>query len=154
MEPGFALMKKEVAPNVVAFEPSMAKISELFQTEEAWIGVWGTPRYQALANTGFPVAFVYPEEGAPVTMSAICPVAKPKISPKAHAFIAMMLSAPSQKLLADSIGFAPVRLGVEVSNPGVMPVGPLAEKLVAFDWTVFNAKRDEWIKRWVREIER
>jgi putative spermidine/putrescine transport system substrate-binding protein len=153
MDPGFAFMKKELAPNVVAFESSMAKISELFQTGEAWIGVWGTPRFQALASTGFPIAFVYPEEGAPVTLTAICPVAKPKISPKAHAFIALMLSAPAQKLLADTTGFAPVRLGVEVSDPGVMPIGPLAEKLVVHDWSVFNAKRDDWIKRWAREIE-
>jgi len=29
-----------------------------------------------------------------------------------------------------------------------------ASKLVNFDWDTINEKRDEWTKRWNREVER
>jgi putative spermidine/putrescine transport system substrate-binding protein len=153
IEPGFAAMRK-VAPNVLAFEPSPAKMTEMFQTGEAVLSVWGSARFQAFANTGFPVGFVYPREGAPVLMTAVCPVAKKTVSPKAQAFVAMLLSARAQKTMAETAGYAPVRRGVEVANAGVMPTGERAAQLVSVDWSVINSSREEWTRRWSREIER
>ena len=34
------------------------------------------------------------------------------------------------------------------------PVGERAAKLINVDWDVINDKRDEWTKRWNREVER
>ena len=34
------------------------------------------------------------------------------------------------------------------------PVGERAAKVYASDWTVINDKREEWTKRWNREVER
>ncbi len=44
------------------------------------IAVWGTGRVQAFANTGFPVDFIYPKEGAPILLASACPVAKANAS--------------------------------------------------------------------------
>ena len=66
IEPGFKAMKDEINPNVLVYEPSPGKMTELFQSGQAVIAVWGTGRVQAFANTGFPVDFVYPKEGAPI----------------------------------------------------------------------------------------
>ena len=41
-------------------------MTELFQSGQANIAVWRTGRVQAFANTGFPVDFIYPKEGAPI----------------------------------------------------------------------------------------
>ncbi len=153
IDPGFAAMK-DVAPNMIAFEPSPAKMTELFQTGQAVIAVWGSSRVQSFAETGFPVAFVYPREGAPAVMTAICTVARKAVSPKAEAFMRMMLSPEVQTILADSAGFAPVNKEAVVQHPGLMPVGDKADKLVAADWPVINQLRDAWNKRWTREIER
>jgi putative spermidine/putrescine transport system substrate-binding protein len=153
IDPGIEAMKR-VAKNVVAFEPSPAKMTELFQTDQAVLSVWGSARYQAFADTGFPVDFVYPREGAPVLMTGVCPVAKKSVSPKAQAFIATLLSAKVQKIMAEEGGYAPVRKGVEVPKAGVMPVGARASQLVSVDWSVINPLRGEWTKRWSREIER
>jgi putative spermidine/putrescine transport system substrate-binding protein len=153
IDPGFAAMKK-VASNVVAFEPSPGKMTELFQTGDAVLAAWGSARFQAFANTGFPVDFVYPREGAAALMTGICPVAKTTVSPKAQAFVATMLSAKVQKIMAENAGYAPVRKGVEVANPGVMPVGDRVSQVVAVDWSIVNPQREEWTKRWSREIER
>ena len=65
IEPGFKVMKNDVNPNVLVYEPSPGKMTELFQSGQANIAVWGTGRVQAFANTGFPVDFIYPKEGAP-----------------------------------------------------------------------------------------
>lgn len=153
IEPGIEAMKR-VAKNVVAFEPSPARMTELFQTDQAVLSVWGSARYQAFADTGFPVDFVYPREGAPVLMTGVCPVAKKSPSPKAQAFIATLLSAKVQKIMAEEGGYAPVRKGVEVPTTGVMPVGARISQLVSVDWSVINPLRNEWTKRWSREIER
>jgi putative spermidine/putrescine transport system substrate-binding protein len=153
IDPGLNAMK-EVAPNVLAFEASPGKMTELFQTGEAILSVWGSARFQAFANTGFPVGFVYPREGAPVFMTAVCPVAKPVVSPKAQALVATLLSAKVQKIMAETAGYAPVRKGVEVGNPGVMPIGDRVSQLVAVDWSIINPLRDQWNKRWTREVER
>jgi len=153
IEPGFAAMK-QVARNVIAFEPSPAKMTELFQTGQAALSVWGSARYQAFADTGFPVDFVYPREGAPVLMTGVCPVAKKSVSAKAQAFIATLLSAKVQKIMAEDGGYAPVRKGVDIPRAGVMPVGERASQLISVDWSVINPLRSEWTKRWNREIER
>jgi putative spermidine/putrescine transport system substrate-binding protein len=34
------------------------------------------------------------------------------------------------------------------------PLGERAAKVYAPDWTVINDKREEWTKRWNREVER
>lgn len=154
IDPGFKVMKESVAANMLAFEASPAKHAELFQTGQAIFGVWGTARVQVLADAGVPVEFVYPKEGSPVIMTAICPAAKRTVSPKAHAFVQMMLSPATQALLADEGGFAPVHKDAKVQKPGMMPIGALASRLVAVDWDTINPVRDDWNRRWVREIER
>lgn len=154
IDPGFKVMKESVGPNILAYEPSPAKHAELFQTGQAIFGVWGSSRVQPLAEAGVPVQFVYPAEGAPVVMTALCPVAKATVSPKAHAFVQHMLSAEAQSILADHAGFAPVNKDAKVQKAGMMPIDDLAKKLVAANWDAINPVRDDWNKRWVREIER
>ena len=63
-------MKDEINPNVLVYEPSPGKMTELFQTGQANIAVWGTGRVKAFANTGFPVDFIYPKEGAPILLAS------------------------------------------------------------------------------------
>jgi putative spermidine/putrescine transport system substrate-binding protein len=75
IEPGFKVMKEQVNPNVLAYEPSPGKMTELFQSGQAQIAVWGTGRVHSFAITGFPVDFVYPKEGAVTLLASACPIA-------------------------------------------------------------------------------
>ena len=68
IDPGFKVMKDDINPNVLVYEPSPGKMTELFQSGQGQIAVWGTGRVQAFANTGFPVDFIYPKEGAPILL--------------------------------------------------------------------------------------
>jgi len=156
IEPGFKVMKQEVNPNVLAYEPSPGKMTELFESGQAQIAVWGSGRVQSFANTGFPVDFVYPKEGAVTLLASACPVAKPNASPLASEFIKDLLVPKMQLILLKDYGYGPVNKTVTVpAGLGTMaPLGERAAKLINPDWDTINAHREEWTKRWNREIER
>lgn len=156
IEPGFKVMKEQVNPNVLAYEPSPGKMTELFQSGQAVIAVWGTGRVHSFAVTGFPVDFVYPKEGTVTLVASACPVAKPGASPLASEFVKAMVEPQFQSILALEYGYGPVNRKAKVDQEKlrIAPIGDRAGKLVNFDWDEINAKRDDWTKRWNREVER
>ncbi len=156
IDPGFKAMQTEVGPNVLVYEPSPGKMTELFQSKQAVIAVWGSARVQSFAKTGFPVDFVYPKEGALPLLTTACTVRKSKPSPLADTLVAYLLSPDVQKLLAVEYGYGPVNKTVQIppAEAGMMPIGARAESLVPVDWAVINQHREAWEKRWNREIER
>jgi len=156
IEPGFKVMKADINPNVLVYEPSPGKMTELFQSGQGQIAVWGTGRVQAFANTGFPVDFIYPKEGAPILLASACPVAKANANPLAKEFIKVLVSAPVQTVLAKEMGNGPVNTKVDVNMPELKmaPVGERAKLIYSPDWDAINAQREEWTRRWNREVER
>jgi len=156
IDPGFAYMAKSIAPNVRAFESSPGRMSELFQSGEVSVAIWGSGRVNALADTGFPIKFVYPKEGAAALLIAACVVNGAPHEAAAQAFVDYLLSPNVQTLVATA-GNGPVNKKVTLSPDlaARLPYGPeQVSKLVAFDWSKVNPKRDDWTKRWNREIER
>ena len=156
MDPGFAFMKTKVAPNMRAFESSPGRMSELFQSGEIVAAVWGSSRVAAVAATGFPLKFVYPKEGTPALFTTACTVAGAHDDPDAQAFVDALLSPEVQTILAET-GTGPVNKAVKLTpaQAAGLPYGAdQIAQLIAFDWPAINAKRDEWTKRWNREIER
>ncbi len=156
IEPGFKAMQA-IAGNVISFPTSPAQMSEALQSGEVVIAPWGSGRTVALANTGFPVDFVYPREGAVALMIGVCPVAKPDVSNLAQTFIQFNLTADMQAVFAKEQGFGPVNknttLAPEIAK--LVPYGvEQVAKLVAVDWDLINKEREAWTKRWQREIER
>ncbi len=156
IEPGFKVMKDEVNRNVLAYEPSPGKMTELFESGQAALAVWGSGRVQSFANTNFPVDFVYPKEGAVTLLASACPVEKPGASSVASDFIKVMLEPKLQLILLKEYGYGPVNKSVQIPPDlkTMAPIGARAAALYTPDWTVINAHRDEWTKRWNREIER
>jgi putative spermidine/putrescine transport system substrate-binding protein len=156
IDPGFTVMKNDVAANVLVFEPSPGKMTELFESGQAVIAVWGSGRVGSFAATGFPVDFVYPKEGALALLASVCPVAKPNASPLAQEFVKMLLEPQFQEIFAKEYGYGPVnrRAQVAPSAARMAPIGQRAEELIVVDWDTINQKRTEWDKRWNREVER
>ena len=156
VDAGFKIFKDAVNPNVLAYEPSPGKMTELFQSGQAVIAVWGTGRVQGLANTGFPVDFVYPKEGAVTLLTTACPIAKPNASPLASAFIKALLEPKLQLVMLKDYGYGPVLKSIAVP-PEMIKMAPVGERAAALytpDWSIINDKREEWTKRWNREVER
>lgn len=156
IEPGFKAFKDEIGPNVLAYEASPAKVTELFQSGQAVIAVYGNGRTKSLADTGFPVDFVYPKEGGVALAFGACPVVGSKNEKEAQDFIQFLLTPDVQVSLAKGVGFSPVNKTVTLSaadSRGVA-VGEQLEKLLVMDWATINQNRAEWNKRWIREVER
>lgn len=158
IDPGFEAIINEVGPNVLAWEPSPGKMTELFQNGDAILGVWGSGRVQALKDTGFPVKFVYPEEKSLALMTGVCPIAgKGENNPIAQKFVQYILSTEVQELLAEGQAWGPVNRKTELS-PEVAARVPYGEEeigaLQTVDLEVVNEKRPEWTKRWNRTVER
>jgi putative spermidine/putrescine transport system substrate-binding protein len=157
IEPGFAAFKDKIGSNVLAYEPSPGKMTELLQSGQAALAVWGSSRAKALADSGFASDFVYPKEGGVVIGVGICPVAGGKESPLAQQFIAHLLSPDMQVAMSKASGLAPVnkKAVLPPENRAGMPYGPeQVAQLKTIDWVEINRQRDDWNKRWVREIER
>jgi putative spermidine/putrescine transport system substrate-binding protein len=156
IEPGFKAMRDAVGPNVLVFEPSPGKMTELFQSGQGVLAVWGSGRVKSFADTGFPVDFIYPKEGAPALLASACPIAKANASRLSHDFVKMLIEPDIQTMFARDYGYGPVNRRAEVSETTarMAPVGRRAEELIVVDWDTINQKRDEWNKRWTREIER
>ena len=156
IEPGFKAYKDKIGPNVLVYEPSPGKMTELFQSGQAVIAVWGSGRAKALADTGFPAEFVYPKEGGIALGVATCPIAGSKNAGEAQAFVQHLLSPEMQLILATGAGLGPTNSKVTLTaaqQKGV-PYGDDVKKLIAVDWDTINKNREEWNKRWTREIER
>ena len=157
IDPGFEVMSEQVAPNVLVFEPSSGRMSELFQNEEIALSIWGSGRVKSLADTGFPAEFGYPEEGAVALMVGVCPVVDSDVPEEAQAFIQYVLSPEVQARLAETMGFGPTNRETELPEElgASLPYGPeKIEQLIAVDWNAINPKRAEWTQRWAREVER
>jgi len=156
IDPGFVAFKKSIDPNVLVYEPSPGKMTELFQSGQAVIAIWGSGRAKALADTGFPAAFVYPKEGGIALGVAACPVAGGKDKPEAQSFVQFLLTREIQPLLAVGAGLGPVNKTVELpaDQQAGIPYGPAqVDQLIKIDWDTVNQHREEWNKRWTREIE-
>lgn len=156
IEPGFTTMIDEVNQNVLAYEPSPGKMTELFQSGQAVLGVWGSSRVGALADTGFPAKFVYPEEGAVTLLTVACPIAKDNASSLATEFIRYMVTPDVQNYMVNDYGLGPVNSTVEVGPEagGFIPAGDVVADLYNPDWVTINQNREDWTKRWNREVER
>ncbi len=157
IDPGFEAFKKDIGPNVLAYEPSPGKMTELFQSKQGLIGVWGSGRVKALADaTGFPIEFVYPKEGALALGIAACPVAGTKNEAEAQAFMQYLVSPEVQLVLAKGAGSGPSNTTVKLSaeEQRGLPYGDQVKNLKTVDWSAINPVRQDWNKRWTREIER
>jgi putative spermidine/putrescine transport system substrate-binding protein len=157
IDPGFTAMTKEVSPNVLAWEPSPGKMTELFQNGDISLAVWGSGRVESFKATGFPIEFVYPKEGAMALLIAACPVVQSDVSDQAQALLQYLMTPEVQAWQADTQGWGPVNSKVKL-EPAVaakVPYGPAQiGKLIPTNWKVVNEKRGEWTNRWNRTIER
>ena len=157
IEPGFKQFIDKVAPNVLAFEPSSGKLSELFQNKEVALATWGSGRMKSLIDTGFSGGFAYPKEGGVALMVATCPVVESDVPELSQSLIQYLLTADIQKKIAEVKGWGPTNtktvLPKELADS--IPYGPeKINALNAVDWNVINPVRDAWTKQWSRQVEK
>ena len=157
IEPGFTAIAKQVAPDVLSWAPTPGEMDGLMQSGDVILAPYGSGRAVALQNTGFPLKFVYPKEGAVALQVAACVVAENAQPALSQQFVQYLLGPDVQALQAQAIGLGPVNSMVKLT-PEVAARVPYGAsqiaKLVALDWTTINPHRTEWTERWNRSVER
>lgn len=157
IDPGFAVFEKKIAPNVLAWVSAPGEMDGMMQNGDVVMAVYGSGRAVALQNTGFPLKFIYPKEGAVALQVAACSVTPNAQSELSQQFIQYVLSPEIQKIQSESNGFAPVNRTVKLPPElaARMPYGQeKVDSLLKVDWDTINQKRSEWTTRWNRTIER
>lgn len=157
IDPGFEVLTSQVAPNVLSWEPSSAKLAQLLQTGEAALAVWGNGRALAVADQGSPVEFVFPKEGAVIILSSACVVNGAPRSALAKKFVRHVLSKEAQATLAISQGLGPVNSATKLPQDAIDRVVYGPEKinaLIPLDHRKINLQRAAWTNRWNRTVER
>lgn len=157
IDPGFKAFVDKIGPNVLTFEPSSGKMSELFQNGEIALSVWGSGRLKSLADTGFPGGFVYPKEGGVALMVATCPVVDSDVPDLAQSLIQYLLTPEVQQHIAKTKGWGPTNTKTKLSKTlgDSLPYGPKKiNALNAVNWDIINPARAAWTKRWTREVEK
>ncbi len=155
IEPGFDAFKTRIGPNVLTYEPSSGKMSELFQSGEIVLSTWGSGRVKSLADTGFPVKFAYPKEGAASLMTTACAVTGSDMPEMSQKLIRYLVSEEVQAILAAEKAWGPTNKTVKLDPElaATLPYGEAIDSLTAIDWDTVNENMAEWTKRWTREVE-
>lgn len=156
IDPGFEAIQKTLAPNVLSWSSSPAKLAEMFQNNDVDIAVWGSSRAMALKGTGFPIEFVYPKEGTPALVVGACPIVQNSLPEVSQAFLQYLVTPEVQAKLATE-GFGPTnrQTTLDANLAAQVPYGEeRIHSLVAIQWDEINRRRSAWTTRWNRTIER
>jgi putative spermidine/putrescine transport system substrate-binding protein len=152
IEPGFQTLK-QVAPGVVDWSNTFAKMSEFLQAETASVAVYTTPAAVDMRQRGIHVDYVIPD---PVYMSPTAAgVMEHAPNPAgARAFLNWWISAKVLKYRAETYGQSPMNRTVELSPEAAVrvPHGRQLDELATIDYDYVNAHRAEWSQRFDKEI--
>jgi putative spermidine/putrescine transport system substrate-binding protein len=150
LEPGYEALKR-LKPNVFRWFKSPNEVPQILERGEAWLGSAGSSRAYAMRDSGLPVDFVNPREGAPV---GVLSYHVPK-------------NARNRDLLLEFVNFA---IGVEpqtgfgnemqsgMVNKRVTLVPDVArrvtphEKLMRLDWRKIEPQMNEMVERFHRDV--
>lgn len=154
VEPGFEKMK-EIAQNAVTFDKT-ADVSNFFLQGQTVASAWGSSRVFTLQDTGFPIEYVIPEEGAPALMATVSVIKDAPNAELAQEFVNFILGEEAQNLFANALFDGPVNKNVKLEGDILDKIAYGEEeisKLVKVDWELVNEKRAEWTERANKEIE-
>lgn len=152
IEPGFAALKK-IAPGVVDWSNTFAKMSQFLQDGTAAIAFHGIAGALDMQRRGLPVAYALPE---PVYLSPTAMgIMKGAPNPAgARAFVNWWISPEVLRYRAETYGQT-------VTNPKAVLSAEAAAKLpdaarlshmVEIDYYAVLANRDAWVDRFQREL--
>lgn len=155
IQPGFDAFKNSIGPNVLTYEGSSGKMSELFQSGEIVLSTWGSGRVKSLADTGFPVKFAYPKEGSASLMTTACAVTGSDLPELSQKLVRHLVSDEVQQVLAKEKAWGPTNKHIKLDPElaATLPYGASIDTLTPIDWDTVNENRAEWTKIWTRQIE-
>ena len=152
IEPGFAALKR-MAPGVVDWSNTFAKMSDLLQAETASVAVFNTSAAADMIRRGMHVAYTIPE---PVYMSPTAAgIMQNGPNPEgARAFLNWWISAKVLSYRSETYGQSPMNKEVQLSPEAAkrVPHGDQLDKLTTIDYDYVNEQRPVWVERFEKEV--
>lgn len=152
IEPGFAALKK-VAPNVVDWTTTFAKIGELMENETGAIAVFGNASGWEIKERGVPVKVVVPKPAymSPTVAGLVAGAPNPE---GANIFLNWFLSEKVLAYRAERFGQSPMNRDVKVSGGAAERVltGDQLKGLAQIDYEKIVESRDGWNDRFQKEV--
>jgi len=143
----------QLAPRVVLWDPA-PDIYTAIAFDDAAIGPGWNARaqYQAGQTPGRFAADI-PDEGSLVSMTTINQVKGSPQPEAARTLIAWLLGPEGQRLLTETMCFAPVNARVEIAPSSLVRAGAtpaMVARRMLIDWAAVNAVRDKITAEWRR----
>jgi putative spermidine/putrescine transport system substrate-binding protein len=152
IDPGFVALKS-LAPGVVDWTTTFAKIATIMQSETAALAVFGNASGWEIKQRGVPAEVVIP---TPAYMSpTVAGVMQNAPNPEgARAFLNWLISEKVLKYRAERFGQTPMNREVKVTGAAAERVvsGKDVEKLAVIDYEYVATQRAAWDARFEREI--
>jgi putative spermidine/putrescine transport system substrate-binding protein len=152
IDPGFQALKK-LAPSVVDWTTTFAKISDLLQQETALVAVFGNASGWEIVKRGVPADVLVP---TPSYMSpTVAGIMKGAPNAEgARVFLNWLISEKVLKYRAERFGQSPMNREVKVEGENAKRVltGDELKKLIALDYDEVASRRSEWNARFQREV--
>lgn len=154
VEPGFTVMKK-IGPGVVDWSDTFAKMSQFLADGTASIAFHGIAGALDMVRRKLPIAYVIP---SPVYLSPTAMgVMKNGPNPSgAAAFVNWWISPEVQSYRAETYGQTVMNREVKLSETAAAKLPDKAKlaKLVEVDYAAVLAKREQWMDRLQREVQK
>jgi putative spermidine/putrescine transport system substrate-binding protein len=144
---GFKQLAK-LKPNLLTVYTQMPQAFNLLEQGEAWVIVGALSSYALERKAaGAPIDLAAPKEGIFASPFGICMVKGAPAPDLAYAYINELLGAEVQAKISAPTFALPTNKAVP--PPAGMPTSATMHSI---DWAYVAANRDEWVKRWDREM--
>ena len=147
---------KGLAPNLVNVFPDPGSLDNSLAQGDTWITYNSSARVQQASQSGQPLKFVAPNEGA-VYQGSMLDIPINAAHPKAaQAFLNFWLSPEVQQLLPKALGYAPVIPNVTIPSDlaEYVPSPDSRKQLVFVDWKVIAQRNQELSQQWDKSLQK
>jgi putative spermidine/putrescine transport system substrate-binding protein len=153
IDPGFAALAR-LAPNVVDYTMTGAKIAQLMRNGTAHIAVYSISQSRSFRTAGVPAAYVIPSPAYanPSILSVTAGGPNPR---GAEAFLNWAISKKVLTFRAKEFGQTPLNRNVSLGSAddgGALFDANAISHLVSIDYEYASKHRGEWIRRFESEI--
>jgi putative spermidine/putrescine transport system substrate-binding protein len=142
---------------IPVLEPSAPKLEEKAQLGEYLIGIHGNIRVGYLIKRGYPIKFVYPEEGS-VEAFSVAAAVKGAPNPRlAQEFMNWFISPDVEKQVMEGLYYGPTNTKVPVSEDLVqygVPDAAVMKKVIYIDDSTIVDRRRDWVRQTERALSR
>jgi len=145
---------KEVAPRLAGYYGLNSDTQSKFQQGWASIASWYSHHAQRVRNSGIPLEFVFPEEGAWIYPQAYHAVKGTEHVDLVEGLISTFYDPEIAAAYAQSDGYVPANRNAVIEGE-LRKFIPTVDQVLAgnsWDWAFINANSGAWLDRWNAEV--